>query len=82
MLHYLLISFIKFKKGEFFGFYFINEFFSYLDNPYHNMIHAIDVTQTTHFILKKCQFSELAELTPLEMAAMYLASSIHDYEHP
>jgi len=53
-----------------------------LNNPYHNVTHAIDVTQTTNFMLRKCQFSEIAELSPLETAAMYIASSIHDYEHP
>jgi hypothetical protein len=32
----------------------------YIDNPYHNKIHSFDVTQTTHFFLRKCKFGELA----------------------
>lgn len=54
----------------------------YLNNPYHNKTHALDVCQTIHFFLKKCRFQELAELSPLEIASMLLAASIHDYEHP
>lgn len=54
----------------------------YLDNPYHNSLHAFDVTQTMNFFLKKCNFIQLAGLTYLEVAAMYLAASCHDFEHP
>jgi len=57
-------------------------FFRYADNPYHNNIHAFDVTQTANFFLKKCNVIELANLTYLEIAAIYLATSIHDFEHP
>ena len=54
----------------------------YKDNPYHNKLHAFDVVQTTNFFLKKCKFIELATLNDLEIAAMYLAAMIHDFEHP
>lgn len=54
----------------------------YLNNPYHNKTHALDVCQTIYFFLKKCRFKELAELNPFEIAAMLLAASVHDYEHP
>lgn len=57
--------------------------YSYLNtNPYHNSIHAADVTQTVNFFLKKCNFIEAANLTYLEIAAMYIAAAIHDFEHP
>ena len=54
----------------------------YLNNPYHNKLHGFDVCQTVNFFLTKCKFIILAELTPFEIAAMYLASAVHDFEHP
>ena len=54
----------------------------YKDNPYHNKLHAFDVTQSICFFLKKCKFQELAALSDLETASMYLSAAIHDYEHP
>jgi 3'5'-cyclic nucleotide phosphodiesterase len=54
----------------------------YLNNPYHNKTHALDVCQTTYFFLNKCHFREQAELSSLEIAAMLLAAAVHDYEHP
>lgn len=38
--------------------------------------------KTINFLLKKCKFAIHASLSPLEMAAMYLAAAVHDYEHP
>jgi hypothetical protein len=32
--------------------------------------------------MKKCKFSDLAKLTKLEKAAMYIAAAAHDYDHP
>lgn len=55
---------------------------SYLDNPYHNAIHAFDVTQVMHYFLKTCEFSSVGSLDPLEKIAMYLGAAIHDMEHP
>ncbi|XP_036327927.1 calcium/calmodulin-dependent 3',5'-cyclic nucleotide phosphodiesterase 1C isoform X1 [Rhagoletis pomonella] len=48
-------------------------------NPYHNNIHAADVTQTTHYIL--CQTGLMNWLTDLEIFATLLAALIHDFEH-
>ncbi|XP_067623922.1 dual specificity calcium/calmodulin-dependent 3',5'-cyclic nucleotide phosphodiesterase 1C isoform X2 [Eurosta solidaginis] len=48
-------------------------------NPYHNNIHAADVTQTTHYVL--CQTGLMNWLTDLEIFATLLAALIHDYEH-
>ena len=81
----MFVNFItKIQKGSVFPSVYFSYFkiFRYLDNPYHNAIHAIDVTQTTNFILRTCQFSDLSDLSSLEIAAMYLAASIHDFEHP
>ncbi|XP_076312993.1 putative 3',5'-cyclic phosphodiesterase pde-1 isoform X3 [Tachypleus tridentatus] len=48
-------------------------------NPYHNNIHAADVTQTVHYML--CQGGLANWLTDLEVFATLFAAIIHDYEH-
>lgn len=55
---------------------------SYLDNPYHNSIHAYDVTQMMYFLIKTCGFGNVADLDPIDKIAMYLGASVHDMEHP
>ncbi|XP_061164404.1 dual specificity calcium/calmodulin-dependent 3',5'-cyclic nucleotide phosphodiesterase 1A-like isoform X2 [Saccostrea echinata] len=53
--------------------------YSKYKNPYHNLVHGADVTQTVHFILSQ---SKLAHwLTDLEVFATIIAALIHDYEH-
>uniref|UniRef100_A0A3B5AYK7 Phosphodiesterase n=1 Tax=Stegastes partitus TaxID=144197 RepID=A0A3B5AYK7_9TELE len=47
-------------------------------NPYHNLIHAADVTQTIHYLLLK---TGMHWLTELEIFAITFAAAIHDYEH-
>uniref|UniRef100_A0AAY4AKG8 Phosphodiesterase n=2 Tax=Denticeps clupeoides TaxID=299321 RepID=A0AAY4AKG8_9TELE len=48
-------------------------------NPYHNLMHAADVTQTVHYLLLKTGMVHW--LTELEIFAMLFAAAIHDYEH-
>ncbi|XP_031759761.1 calcium/calmodulin-dependent 3',5'-cyclic nucleotide phosphodiesterase 1C isoform X3 [Xenopus tropicalis] len=48
-------------------------------NPYHNLIHAADVTQTVHYFLFKSGLVHW--LTELEIFAMIFAAAVHDYEH-
>uniref|UniRef100_A0A668AM67 Phosphodiesterase n=1 Tax=Myripristis murdjan TaxID=586833 RepID=A0A668AM67_9TELE len=48
-------------------------------NPYHNLMHAADVTQTVHYLLLKT--GVVHWLTELEIFAMIFAAAIHDYEH-
>ncbi|XP_074397913.1 dual specificity calcium/calmodulin-dependent 3',5'-cyclic nucleotide phosphodiesterase 1C isoform X1 [Zonotrichia albicollis] len=48
-------------------------------NPYHNLIHAADVSQTVHYLLFKT--GTVHWLTELEIFAMIFAAAIHDYEH-
>ncbi|XP_063260954.1 dual specificity calcium/calmodulin-dependent 3',5'-cyclic nucleotide phosphodiesterase 1C isoform X8 [Prinia subflava] len=48
-------------------------------NPYHNLMHAADVTQTVHYLLFKT--GTVHWLTELEIFAMIFAAAIHDYEH-
>lgn len=49
-------------------------------NPYHNSIHATDVTQAMHCFLQESKI--LAYLSPLEIMASLIASVSHDLDHP
>ncbi|XP_025259850.1 calcium/calmodulin-dependent 3',5'-cyclic nucleotide phosphodiesterase 1A isoform X8 [Theropithecus gelada] len=53
--------------------------YSKYKNPYHNLIHAADVTQTVHYIMLHTGIMHW--LTELEILAMFFAAAIHDYEH-
>ncbi|KAM6070792.1 dual specificity calcium/calmodulin-dependent 3',5'-cyclic nucleotide phosphodiesterase 1A isoform 1-T1 [Chlamydotis macqueenii] len=53
--------------------------YSKYKNPYHNLIHAADVTQTVHYIMIRTGIMHW--LTELEILAMIFAAAIHDYEH-
>nr|XP_042896919.1 calcium/calmodulin-dependent 3',5'-cyclic nucleotide phosphodiesterase 1-like [Parasteatoda tepidariorum] len=48
-------------------------------NPYHNDLHAADVTQTVHYML--CQQGLANWLSDLEIFAAIVAAIIHDYDH-
>ncbi|XP_013790427.1 calcium/calmodulin-dependent 3',5'-cyclic nucleotide phosphodiesterase 1A-like, partial [Limulus polyphemus] len=48
-------------------------------NPYHNNVHAADVTQTMHYMLWKAGLVNW--LTDLEVFASLFAAIIHDFEH-
>uniref|UniRef100_A0ABM5F915 Phosphodiesterase n=1 Tax=Pogona vitticeps TaxID=103695 RepID=A0ABM5F915_9SAUR len=48
-------------------------------NPYHNAIHASDVTQTVHSILLHTGIMHW--FTDLEILAIIFSTLIHDYEH-
>ncbi|KAM6948647.1 dual specificity calcium/calmodulin-dependent 3',5'-cyclic nucleotide phosphodiesterase 1A-like [Aplochiton taeniatus] len=48
-------------------------------NPYHNLMHAADVTQTVHYLLLKTGMVNW--LSELEIFAMIFAAAVHDYEH-
>jgi cAMP-specific phosphodiesterase 4 len=50
------------------------------DIPYHNHLHAADVTQSTHILLNSPNLDSV--FTPLETFAAIFASSIHDVDHP
>ncbi|KAL3132327.1 hypothetical protein ABBQ32_008905 [Trebouxia sp. C0010 RCD-2024] len=53
---------------------------AYNNNPYHNNIHAADVTQTLGCFLANDQFAQ--KLTDLEIASMIFATCVHDVGHP
>ncbi|XP_059485733.1 high affinity cAMP-specific 3',5'-cyclic phosphodiesterase 7A-like isoform X2 [Neocloeon triangulifer] len=49
-------------------------------NPYHNAIHATDVTQAMHCFLQEEKIR--SHLTPLEIMSALLAAVTHDLDHP
>ncbi|CAG9560354.1 unnamed protein product [Danaus chrysippus] len=50
------------------------------DNPFHNSLHAADVTQSTHVLLNTPALD--AVFTPLEVCAALFAACVHDVDHP
>lgn len=50
------------------------------ENPYHNNIHAADVTQSLGCILIHDEFS--SQLTDMELLSMIIAAAVHDVAHP
>ncbi|XP_018320277.1 cAMP-specific 3',5'-cyclic phosphodiesterase isoform X4 [Agrilus planipennis] len=50
------------------------------DNPFHNSLHAADVTQSTHVLLNTPALESV--FTPLEVTAALFAACIHDVDHP
>ncbi|XP_063712465.1 dual specificity calcium/calmodulin-dependent 3',5'-cyclic nucleotide phosphodiesterase 1A-like isoform X4 [Symsagittifera roscoffensis] len=53
--------------------------YSLHDNPYHNLIHGADVTQTCHYFM--LQTGLMNWLTDLEIFAVLIAACSHDVEH-
>ncbi|KAI0209156.1 High affinity cAMP-specific 3',5'-cyclic phosphodiesterase 7A [Lamellibrachia satsuma] len=49
-------------------------------NPYHNAVHAADVTQAMHCFLKENKLAQ--HLTPLEKLTAILSAILHDVDHP
>lgn len=49
-------------------------------NPYHNAVHAADVTQAMHCFLQESMILE--KLTPIEILSALLAAATHDLDHP
>ncbi|XP_034231966.1 uncharacterized protein LOC117639963 isoform X4 [Thrips palmi] len=50
------------------------------NNPYHNSIHATDVTQAMHCFLQEEKIRKY--MTPLEIMASLIAAVTHDLDHP
>ncbi|XP_065353303.1 3',5'-cyclic-AMP phosphodiesterase isoform X5 [Cloeon dipterum] len=50
------------------------------DVPYHNSLHAADVTQSTNVLLNSPALESV--FTPLEIVAAIFAATIHDVDHP
>lgn len=50
------------------------------DNPFHNSMHAADVTQSTNVLLNTPALEGV--FTPLEIGGAIFAACIHDVDHP
>ncbi|XP_064486205.1 3',5'-cyclic-AMP phosphodiesterase 4A-like isoform X3 [Ornithodoros turicata] len=50
------------------------------NNPYHNSVHAADVTQAMHCFLLEYKIRE--HMTPVEAMASLIAAVTHDLDHP
>ncbi|XP_055384883.1 cAMP-specific 3',5'-cyclic phosphodiesterase isoform X7 [Condylostylus longicornis] len=50
------------------------------DNPFHNSLHAADVTQSTNVLLNTPALEGV--FTPLEIGGALFAACIHDVDHP
>jgi hypothetical protein len=53
---------------------------SYQPNPYHNFVHAVDVTQAMFVTLSTMQLKQY--LRPVDVYALMVASLCHDSDHP
>lgn len=51
----------------------------YGNNPYHSQLHAADVLQTCHCILKSTNLDSI--LSKYEVFSLLIAAVIHDYQH-
>ena len=54
----------------------------YLDNPYHNDIHACEVLLVLNIFLRTGKFIEILELDDLDVFSALLSAIIHDFRHP
>ena len=52
------------------------------ENPYHNDLHAGDVTQTCMLFLKKGKINDYIKLDLYSLCALFLSCIIHDFKHP
>lgn len=50
------------------------------ENPFHNSLHAADVTQSTNVLLSSPALESV--FTPLEVLAALFAATVHDVDHP
>ena len=51
-------------------------------NPYHNDLHAADVTQTCMSYIKTASIQTLLSLNDFDLLTVYLSCIVHDYKHP
>ena len=54
----------------------------YHNNPYHNALHAADVTQSSFYLLCEANLISVFTLSPLSCAAILIAAAVHDIGHP
>ncbi|ESL11844.1 hypothetical protein TRSC58_00397 [Trypanosoma rangeli SC58] len=54
----------------------------YHPNPYHNAMHAADVTHINYYIMMIAGLKEKCQLSKEEVLAGVIAAAIHDFDHP
>ncbi|XP_068617682.1 uncharacterized protein [Battus philenor] len=77
---YGLISHYKLDATKLWKLFSLIEEGYHSSNPYHNAVHAADVTQAMHCFLQQKQI--LQYLEPQEVMASLLAAIAHDLDHP
>ena len=55
---------------------------NYLNNPYHNAMHATDVLQTCFIILSKGDVIDNNIFDNIDICSMFIACLMHDIKHP
>ncbi|XP_021190851.3 dual specificity calcium/calmodulin-dependent 3',5'-cyclic nucleotide phosphodiesterase 1 isoform X2 [Helicoverpa armigera] len=77
---YGLLSYFKLDAAKAWKLFSLIEEGYHSSNPYHNSVHAADVTQAMHCFLQQERIRD--HLTPLEILASLLAAIAHDMDHP
>ncbi|XP_050360652.1 uncharacterized protein LOC126780319 isoform X2 [Nymphalis io] len=77
---YGLISYFKLDAVKTWRLFTMIEEGYHSTNPYHNSVHAADVTQAMHCFLQQKQIRD--HLEPIEILASLLAAIAHDIDHP
>jgi len=77
---HLLQNVLKVEEGVLLRFLTTLERSYHADNPYHNNVHAADVMQTTHILLKSTSLKTI--FTEVEVCTALFAAAIHDVDHP
>ena len=54
----------------------------YINNPYHNDLHACEVLLITNIFLTNGQFIEILELDKIDIFSTLIAAIVHDFKHP
>ncbi|XP_032218753.2 cAMP-specific 3',5'-cyclic phosphodiesterase 4C isoform X3 [Nematostella vectensis] len=75
-----LLKIFKIKPTTFINYMTLVENHYLKDVPFHNCIHAADVTQTAHVLLSAQAFDNV--FTDLEILSAIIASAVHDVDHP
>lgn len=78
--HYGLMAHFHLDPVKVWKFFSLVEEGYHSNNPYHNAIHAADVTQAMHCFLQEPKIR--SNLTHLEIASSLIAAMTHDLDHP
>ena len=74
------MSYFKMDPTDVLSFFRLLERGYHSGNPYHNALHASDVTQAMYVYCQQARI--LPYLSPLELLAALVAAVSHDLDHP